>query len=80
MKTVTRRALNLRFFLALAFMALLSSASFLAAANIYLASGVSSNAVNLSGRQRMLTARIMAAFVEEAAAVYERRGLFNTRF
>ncbi len=68
MKTVTRRALNLRFFLALAFMALLSSASFLAAANIYLASGVSSNAVNLSGRQRMLTARIMAAFVGKRLA------------
>lgn len=25
-------------------------------------------------------ARIMAAFIEEAAGVYERRGLFNTRF
>ncbi len=68
MRNVTKRALNLRFLLSLAVMAALSAASFLAAANIYLASGVSSNAVNLSGRQRMLTARIMAAFVGKRLA------------
>lgn len=63
MRIVSKRGMTLRFLLALGLMAFLSAGSFFIAADIFQSSETSSKAVDMSGRQRMLTFRILSAYL-----------------
>lgn len=63
MRIVSKRGMTLRFLLALGLMAALSVGSFFIAADIFVSRSITSQAIDLSGRQRMLAFRILAVYL-----------------